>query len=87
MVNNRRHLSFVILDEGQLRAIDLEEEIRFRLRINLNHTLKDVLAQGLTEQPVSFPPDRHFSFPWEARWRSTEIRSGRRWHPEVLCPA
>ena len=60
MVNNRRHLSFVILDEGQLRDIDLEEEIRFRLRINLNHTLKDVLAQGLTEQPVSFPPDRHF---------------------------
>ena len=29
MVDNSRHFSFVILDEGQLRAIHLEEEIRF----------------------------------------------------------
>ena len=39
MVDDSRHFSFVILDEGQLRTIDLEEEIRFRFGINIESTL------------------------------------------------
>ena len=60
MVDYSRHFSFVILDEGQLRITDLEEEIRFRFGINIESALEDILAPSLPDQLISLPPDRHF---------------------------
>ena len=60
MVDYSRHFSFVILNEGQLRAIELDEEIRFRFGINIESASADVLAPGLPDQLISFPPDRQF---------------------------
>jgi len=38
MVDYRRHFAFIILNEGQLRVIDFEEEICFRFGINIQIT-------------------------------------------------
>ena len=44
MVDYSRYFSFVILEEGQLRTTDFDEEIRFRFGINIESALGDVLA-------------------------------------------
>ena len=60
MVDDSRHLSFVVLDEGQLSTIDLEEEICFRFRIQIDSALENVLTPSLPDQLISFSPDRDF---------------------------
>ncbi len=79
MVDDTRHFAFVIFEEGQLRTIDLEEEIRLRRGINLNDSLKNLLAFGLAEQPVSFPPNREFHSrrrPDGVRWEFVKAGDG-----------
>ena len=56
-VDDRCHFSLVILEEGQLRAIDLEEEICFRFGKHIEFTPTAVLAQGLPDQLISLSPD------------------------------
>src|ERR1700722_5436189 len=58
-----RHFSGGVSDEGQLRAIDLEEEIRFRFRKNLVFTLKRTGAGCLQKHPVLAPPNRQLCSP------------------------
>ena len=85
MVDYSRHFSFVILDEGQLRTIDLEEEIRFRFGINIESAL--VHSCPRLARPTDLLVARSsVSFQWETR-RPAQIRSGRHRHQEVLCPA
>jgi hypothetical protein len=60
MTNDSRHFSFVILDEGQLRTIDLDEEIHFRFGIHIENALEDVLVPDLPDQLISFSSDRQF---------------------------
>ena len=59
-MDDRRHLSLVVLDEGQLRTVELDEEVRFRCRIDVECTLDGVLTLGLADQLVAFSPDRDF---------------------------
>ena len=60
MVDDRRYFSFVILTEGQLRTVELDEEIRFGFRINIEGALDGIRAPDLTFQLITFPPDCHF---------------------------
>ena len=60
MEADSRHLSVVILDEGQLSTTHLEKEIRFRFGINVESAWEGVLAPRLPEQLISFPSDRRF---------------------------
>ena len=58
MMDHTRHFSFVILNERQLRTIELEEEICFRFGINIKSAWDGVLAPCLPDQLISFSPDR-----------------------------
>ena len=58
MVDYRRHFSLVIFDEGQLRAIDRAEEIRFRFGIKIESAPENAHSPGLSNQLISLSPDR-----------------------------
>src|SRR4029453_5899122 len=55
---NRCYFSFCILFENEPGSIQLCEETRRRIRINLDSSGDDILAVFLPKQLVAFAPDR-----------------------------
>jgi hypothetical protein len=61
------HLSTVILEENQLRAIQFQVEIRFCLREDIKGSFDSLRTPNLPGQLISFPPDRDL---WSAKVRT-----------------
>src|ERR1700690_1983905 len=61
MVDYCRHFTQGILNKGQLRSLDFEEEIRYLFGKHFQFASAAVLAHGLPSQLISLSPDGQFN--------------------------